>query len=209
MRNDLRNRGQGPLWLGTLIALIAVAGIGYWLYGELQPIGSMDSAATNAESPSPARSAAPATGGPAEPEAANATMISQRAPDRTETILTCSAADGAVFYTNATRCEDADLDNRINVFSTPSLPASRPTDCLGAQPGGARVQGFLPQCRESFNEALSLEPFLLDSEEPADSRAARRYCAYITEGVQSGCMATSDQFCFLHLCQSLHQAGGS
>ncbi len=181
-----------------LIALVAVAGIGYLLYGELrrEPPGS---GVTGALKTAPADEASVERAPPAaEPELAPE-------PARGETILTCTAADGQVFYTNATRCEDADLDNRINVVSTPTLPASRPQNCLGAQAGEPQVHQFLAVCQEPFIEALKLEPLLLETSDPAGSVTARRYCAFITEGVQAGCMATSDQFCFLHVCQALRE----
>ena len=61
-------------------------------------------------------------------------------------------------------------------------------------------------CREPFQAALELEPFLLELDEVSGSRTLRRYCAFITEGVQAGCMATSDQFCFLPRCQELRES---
>jgi hypothetical protein len=189
--------GGGQLWLGVLVAVLAVAGIGYLLLGELQESGQ---GVTPAATPTP-----PPTAG-AKPAR---TEDGTRTKGRSDTILTCTADDGQVYYTNATRCEDADLGNRVNVIETPSLPASKPEGCLGAQPGGPRTQLFLPICQEPFNQALELEPFLLESDDPQSSRAARRYCAFITEGVQAGCMATSDQFCFLHLCQALREQEGS
>jgi hypothetical protein len=178
------------LLFGVLLAIVAVAGIGYLLLGQLQPTSTGETPAQAA----PVRDRAP-TAPPPRP--------AEPAEGRSATILTCTAVDGQVFYTNATRCEDADLENRVNVVETPDLPASRPQGCLGAQAGGAQLQRFLPGCRESFHAALELEPFLLELDEVGDSRTLRRYCAFITEGVQAGCMATSDQFCFLPRCQEL------
>ena len=198
--------GAGRLWLGVLVAVAAVAGIGYLLLGELREGATPDRAPAVRAAEREASPRAPVErGAPGARREAdrNAGRSNERAAGRSDTIITCTAADGQVFYTNATRCEDADLDNRVNVISTPSLPASKPEGCLGAQPGGPRVQLFLPICQEPFNAALELEPFLLESPDPRSSRAAQRYCAFITEGVQAGCMATSDQFCFLYLCQAL------
>lgn len=205
-----RGGGSGRLWLGVLVAVAAVAGIGYLLLGELQegaapervPGSAVRSADREASPRDPVERSGRETGRGSD---RGAGRNAERGAGRSDTILTCTAADGQVFYTNATRCEDADLDNRVNVVSTPTLPASRPERCLGAQPGGPQVQLFLPVCQEPFNQALELEPFLLESPDPQSSRAARRYCAFITEGVQAGCMATSDQFCFLYLCQALSE----
>ena len=188
---------MGPLWLGSLLAVIAVAGVGYWIYGQMKTPPAGDGPTPAMERPV---ERAPAASAPAQPEPS-------RTAGRTDTILTCTAVDGQVFYTNASRCEDADLDNRVNVLNRPPPPSSRPTNCIGAQEDGRPVQIFLPACQEAFNEALSLEPFLLKLDEPEGSRAARRYCEFITSGVQAGCMATSDQFCFLHLCQAQRESG--
>jgi hypothetical protein len=180
-----------------LLAIVAVAGIGYLLLEQLRDTPPGRDAESQA-APAARESGVTASAAPTEQTAP--------AAGRTATILTCTAANGQVFYTNATRCEDADLDNRINVVETPELPASRPEGCLGAQAGGAELQRFLPVCREPFEAALDLEPFLLELEDPDGSRTLRRYCAFITEGVQAGCMATSDQFCFLPRCQALRDS---
>jgi hypothetical protein len=185
------------LLFGVLLAIVAVAGIGYFLLEQLRnsPSGQVTE---SRGAPTARQDGVTAPAAPTE----------QAAPvsGRTSTILTCTAANGQVFYTNATRCEDADLENRINVVETPELPASRPGGCLGAQAGGAELQRFLPVCREPFQAALELEPFLLELDDIGGSRALRRYCAFITEGVQAGCMATSDQFCFLPRCQELRES---
>lgn len=188
--------GLGKLWLGILVALIAIAAVAYLVYDNLL----MNPAATGTTpSDTPGTTAAEVSVPPQQPVVAVE-------PNRSETILTCSAADGAVFYTNATRCELADLENRVNVIPVAEPAPQSARECLGAQPGGPRVHGFLAVCLEPFNKALELEPFLLESDDPASSRTAQRYCALITEGVQAGCMATSDQFCFLDVCQVLREA---
>ena len=172
MRPQRPRRGNGPLLLGVLVAVVAVGLIGPWLYGQLQPTGESGApgSAGSGDAATPAnRAPASDDTGSRGPE-----QGAQRDPDRSDTILTCTSVDGQVFYTNATRCEDADLDNRVNVMATPRLPASRPDRCLGAQPDGPPVQTFLPVCQEPFNEALKREPFLLELEDPASSRAARR-----------------------------------
>ena len=40
----------------------------------------------------------------------------QPAVGRTDKIIECTKPDGTVFYTNATRCEDADLDNHFSIY---------------------------------------------------------------------------------------------
>lgn len=193
-----RRAGQGKLWLGVLLALISVAAVAYFVYQNLMMEDS-------APSQPPAGMITP----PSENTSNTPAMpVAGRDPNRTETILTCSQVDGTVFYTNASRCEDADLESRVTevpALQPQSLPQSRPV-CLGAQPGEPLMHGFLAVCREPFTKALELEPFLLESDDPVSSRAGKRYCAFITEGVQAGCMATSAQFCFLDICQAQREA---
>jgi len=190
-------RGQGGLWLGVLVAVVAVGGVGWLLYHDL--LGETPSTPAPTASPSPAPDAGPA----------RSATVASGIGGRSDTILTCEAENGRVFYTNATRCEDADLDNRVNVLPAFETPRPVRDDCLGAQSETPRAHQFLAVCQESFNEALTLEPRLLESADPAASRAGRRYCALITEGVQAGCMATSDQFCFLSICQEIRESEGS
>lgn len=188
----VRRAGLGKLWLGIFAALIAVAAVAYFVYFNLVP-----------EAPATRQQAAGAeSSGLAAPTTAPETSPVPAEPNRSNTILTCTAVNGTVFYTNATRCEDADLENRVNVLPTPKAPPKSRPECLGAQPGEPRVQSFLGVCIEPFNKALELERFLLESDDPVNSRAGERYCALITEGVQAGCMATSNQFCFLDICQA-------
>ena len=48
----------------------------------------------------------------------------QPAIRRTDTAIKCKKSDGTVFYTNATRCKDADLNNRISI-ADPVKPVPR------------------------------------------------------------------------------------
>ncbi len=196
----VRRRRQGKLFIGVVLAVIAVAGVGHLLYrdlaGEPGGAGSTPPSGDSAAAAAPASPQRPATSEPA------------RAEGRTDTILSCTGPDGTPFFTNAARCEDADLDNRVNVVPAQAAGRPDPATCLGAQSGG-RVHAFLSSCQEPFNQALALEPRLLEAEDPTASRSLRRYCDLVTEGVQSGCMATSAQFCFLPLCRGLRDGDGS
>lgn len=189
MRPAARRRHLSVL-VAVVLASALVVAIGYVLYRDLK-----------AGSPGPG--AAPSRT-PAERPGAPDTI---RAPSRTDTILRCTAPDGSTFYTNATSCDAADLDNRVNVVPAPETGAdgSRPGRCLSDQPES--TYRFLPECREVFTEALKVERFLSRAPDPAKSRRAREYCDLIAQGVSSGCMATSELFCYLHVCQQLSEQG--
>ncbi len=179
------------VWLGALLAVLAVLFVSALLWQDLT-------------GKSPWLRAAPADRALAERPAMTAQPRGSGAR-----ILSCEADDGSPFYTNAASCEAADLNQRVTVVPASVSSDSKPdaSRCLGAQPGGARAQGFLGACFEPFNAALELEPALLQSAAPASTATARRYCDLITSGVQAGCLATSAQFCFLPMCQQLRESG--
>ena len=189
-RAPRRGHGAG-IWLGALLALLAVLCVGALLWQDLtgETLWPQTAPVDQVVSERPAA--------PAEPYGSSAR------------ILSCEADDGTPFYTNAASCEAADLDQRVTVVPAQTSPDRKPdaSRCLGAQPGGVRAQGFLGACFEPFNAALELEPALLKSADPASTATAQRYCDLITRGVQAGCMATSAQFCFLSLCQQLRESG--
>ena len=65
-----------------------------------------------------------------QPDIGNAQAVNptdKPAVRRTDTPIKCTQADGSVFWTNATRCEDADLDNRLS-FAEPLTPAPAPEE---------------------------------------------------------------------------------
>jgi hypothetical protein len=189
-----RPRRNGGLWAGTLLAVLAVAAIGYWLLADLR---SAAGPAAGAAAGNTAPAARPQPGRPAAAPAPEAARRSDR-------ILSCEGKDGSVFYTNALTCAEADLENRVNVVPAPVAARPAASECLGVASSG-RAQLFLAQCQQPFNQALELEPALVRAQDPLRSPQAREYCALITEGVNAGCMATSATFCYLHLCQQLRE----
>ena len=180
------------LGLATILAVAATAGIGYVLLKDLRGEPALATTSQSSEAPD-----AP-DAGLTQVKAAGA-----RETGRTDTILSCEAVDGTVFYTNASRCDDADLENRINII--PAAPPASPVTrtCLGTQEE-QRVHHFLASCQEPFMQAIGLERRIGQSDDPANSPRTREYCALITQGVQNGCIATSDVFCYLDLCQKFH-----
>lgn len=135
-------------------------------------------------------------------------------PPGNDRILRCTAPDGSTFYTNAARCEDVDLDDRLTVIdawppdTTGGEPAKR---CLSDGDIDASLLRFLPRCHQIYTEALKVEKFLSQATDPAASPRAAEYCDWISRGVQTGCMANSQLFCHLEVCQRLierSQPGG-
>jgi hypothetical protein len=48
-------------------------------------------------------------------KALNTPEPQQHIPQRTDTPIECTLPDGSTFWTNASRCEGADLNNRISI----------------------------------------------------------------------------------------------
>lgn len=182
-------RHSSYLWLYTLIAVIAVGAGGYFLQRNFsQPAGEQLQAEDGAASvPEP--------------------VPDQAAHDR---ILTCKAPDGTEFYTNAASCKGVDLENHVSVVDayqpdTGDQKSGEERKCLSEQGPEAAGKQFLPMCREAYVNALKVEKFLREADDPLHSPRAREYCDFITQGAKAGCPATSQLFCYLDVCQQLLQ----
>lgn len=186
-RSRARKRPDAAAILLALVAFAAVAGVAYFLWQDL------NRAPQDGDTASEATSAVPGPEAPQRPE---------RGGERGDRILSCTGPDGRVFYTNAATCEAADLDNRVNVLPAREDVAAAPAGrCLSEQ--GEVAHQFLPACQQQFREALEVERFLARAPDPVESRRAQEYCDLIAQGVSNGCLATSEIFCYLHVCQQL------
>jgi hypothetical protein len=197
-----------------MLGLIAVGAVGWFLYQDFS--GRAGSDASIGEGAGPGAPPSQPSGMPGAPSGTDvrSPRPEARAPNRTDRILTCKAPDGSTFYTNARSCDEADLDNRVNV-----MPAEQPGDealsadarrqaaldearaCLARRLRGEREVRLLPVCNEPFRQALDLERFLARADDPVDSSRAGEYCDLIAQGVHAGCPATSEIFCYLRICQ--------
>ena len=183
-----RKPRSGRKGLQLLLGIVVIGAVGYFLYADMlqrrmddgpgidrTPRGSLEPAETAVES------------------------------GRTDQILTCKADDGSTFYTNATSCDAADLENRVNVVSSRPADTGMGQNCLGTQEEKA-VSMFHSDCQVEFNKALELERYLAAADDPASSRRAQEYCDLIAQGVANGCMATSQTFCYLQICQQRQES---
>lgn len=149
-----------------------------------------------------ARSGSPVSGSLMEGINEYRSTNAERSDGRSDQILSCTDKDGNSFYTNALRCEDADLSNRVNVVPTQSPGKPVAAQCLGIA-SADRAHFFLPECQETFSQALDLETFISKASDPLQSSRLPEYCSLIAEGVGAGCMATTQTFCYLSYCQQL------
>lgn len=123
---------------------------------------------------------------------------------RSDRIIECTAADGSTFHTNALRCEDADLDNRVTEI--PARPAMVNPDAGRNCLDPATPHQFRPACAEPFRAAMNLEADLAAAPNALDAPELDEYCDLIAQGVHAGCPANSAVFCYLSLCQQRAQA---
>jgi hypothetical protein len=189
-----RSQHGNSRWL-ILVAIVLIVGL-FWYLNFGRAPGSFDtfldevaSSFETGDAVEPGNSGEPGNRVPAT--ATNATP--------SDRILTCTAPDGSTFYTNAARCEDADLRNRVT-----EIPSQRPKanpyigqNCLDPN----TPHQFRPVCAEPFRAALELEADLTASADPLNTPELDEYCDLIGQGVHAGCPANSAVFCYLALCQ--------
>jgi hypothetical protein len=103
-------RKESLVYTATSIVLMAAIVAGVHYHGQQEQNAPNDEAAGESQ---PAIGNAPADSNVSRPNVR-----------RTATPIRCTLPDGSVFYTNASRCEDADLDNRLSI-AQPMNPARK------------------------------------------------------------------------------------
>ena len=131
---------------------------------------------------------------------------------RTATPIECKQADGTVFWTNASRCKDADLENRLS-FAQAVKDVPRVRVSYGGSGGSSRAkptQGkpvkSIPRemsfaCSFPIGKARKIETKSLKLKlDPSDSVWKRSYCRWICEARKDGCTDIEDYLELSHLC---------
>ena len=141
----------------------------------------------------------------------------QRIPQRTDTPIECQLPDGSTFWTNATRCEDADLDNRISIADPVQRIYTRPaTNSVRKQtrrhsqklarkpnlrgPGRSPPPDAPTECRFALGRALEIERSLSAADDPGKSIWHDSYCRWLKDARGDGCEISREYFYYTHLC---------
>jgi hypothetical protein len=136
-----------------------------------------------------------------------------------EGILVCEHPELGTFYTNASSCHEADLDNRIshaesfspvpdrdrysgNDYQTPQKAAgnSRTDRKPENQKPNLRLHGKSPpnglnvSCKFSVGKALEIERTLAAADDPRESTWRESYCKQRCEAIRESCPVADDYF---------------
>ncbi|RLA42942.1 MAG: hypothetical protein DRR42_22530 [Gammaproteobacteria bacterium] len=135
---------------------------------------------------------------------------------RTATPIKCTKPDGSVFWTNATRCEGADLDNRLS-FADPVKPVPRvrvnDSQSNKSNPGSSRTSSpakkklepipkdMKIQCSFPIGMARKIETRSLNlKSEPSESVWKKSYCRWICEARVENCGNLEEYLNLANLC---------
>jgi len=139
-------------------------------------------------------------------------QANQPAKQRTTKIIQCIQLDGSVFWTNASRCEDADLNNSLSYYEhvTPAPQAkadnnrktsSKQTsqqakNSLKPIPRNMPVSCSFPigMARRIEKKSLSLKP------DPTESAWRDSYCRWVCEARSEGCESVDSYLDLAQLC---------
>lgn len=152
-----------------------------------------------------------------------ASRISTPAVRRTATPIKCTLPDGSVFYTNASRCEDADLDNRLSIaepMSSARTDKGREDKDSESQSTFELTQKAWEQTSQTNGNTLKQIPWQMKNEcsfpigkaqeieqnslrlkdDPAESVWRDSYCRWVCEARVAHCEDMQDYLGMLRLC---------
>jgi hypothetical protein len=130
---------------------------------------------------------------------------------RTSTPIKCTKPDGSVFWTNAARCEDADLNNRLS-FADPVKPVPRvklnstKTSKSRTPESNSKRLKSIPrnmkqECKFPVGKAQEIEKDSLRlKDNPAESIWKDSYCRWVCEARMDGCENIEEYLGLTYLC---------
>jgi len=135
---------------------------------------------------------------------------------RTATPIKCTKPDGSVFWTNAARCEGADLDNRLSyadpVKPVPRVrvndsqsnklnPGSSPTSSSARKKPNPIPQDMTIECSFPIGMAQKIETRSLNlKSDPSESTWRDSYCRWICEARVENCGNLDEYLNLVSLC---------
>ena len=132
---------------------------------------------------------------------------------RTAVPIKCKKPDGSVFWTNALRCADADLDNRLS-FADPvkRVPRVKVNDSISKKPQSSSAknnnqksfpQDMRFQCKYPIGMARKIEIKSLSlKDEPNESVWKDSYCRWVCEARAENCGGLEGYLNLVSICPS-------
>ena len=134
--------------------------------------------------------------------------------DRSDQIIKCHDPKLGEFYTNATSCDKADLNQRLSMAQSTNVGKPQPTKAKLANanaqqtsnttqirtkpnlrsPAKSPPDGLSAECRFPVGEAAELERRMAGSRDPSESMWRDDYCEWRVEVSKLGCELPSDFF---------------
>lgn len=140
-------------------------------------------------------------------------------PNWTDRPIKCFDDKVGEFWTNATDCQSADLQNRLSIAQPPQKidylsPGpdemrekirSGSKTSSGRKPSLRRTSKAVPSdlsvsCKFAVGRALEIERPLSAADDPAESTWRENYCKWVKEARSGECRVSSDYFYYGHLC---------
>jgi len=131
---------------------------------------------------------------------------------RSAKIIKCTQADGTVFWTNASRCEDADLNNTLSIYDHAKIepPAKSGKNAkLSSKQTSRPTRNSLKPIPRSMTNACSFpigmarkieKKSLRLKQDPSDSVWKDSYCRWVCDARREGCEDVDSYLDLGHLC---------
>ena len=136
----------------------------------------------------------------------------RRTTGRTSTPIKCIKSDGTVFWTNAVRCEDADLNNKLS-YADPVKPVPRVKRINGEKNSPSRASRSSKKtlksipaemtvaCSFPIGMARKIETRSLSlKRDPAESIWKDSYCRWVCEARVENCEELGNYLNFVRIC---------
>ena len=136
-------------------------------------------------------------------------QMNQPAKRRTAKIIQCTQPDGSEFWTNASRCEDADLNNTLSYYDhAPQAKVDNRRKPNSKQASRQAKNSLQPISRSMTNAcsfpigmARRIEKKSLSlKQDPSDSVWRNSYCRWVCEARREGCESVDSYLDLGHLC---------
>jgi hypothetical protein len=131
---------------------------------------------------------------------------------RKSTVIKCTKPDGSVFYTNARRCQDADLNNTLSYYESvkpaPRVTKRNPSNSRSSHASSQdkKTLKSIPRemtfaCSFPIGKARKIETRSLSLKaDPAESIWKDSYCRWICEARVENCGDLNDYLKLVRLC---------